>query len=122
MGVAGGEARGPTRSRPAAGVSSRLLGGRCGEGGTGTRAPGSGEGRGCGRPRLAPGAALRPALVAAASAVPLLAVGWLGLRRFPEITFEYDSGHDATRRVEELLAEIDHERRDRDPDPSRGEG
>jgi ribosome-binding factor A len=37
----------------------------------------------------------------------------LGLRRFPELVFAYDTGHDATRRVEELLAEIEDERRGR---------
>ena len=37
----------------------------------------------------------------------------LGLRRFPELVFTYDTGHDATRRVEELLAEIEDERRGR---------
>jgi ribosome-binding factor A len=30
----------------------------------------------------------------------------LRLRRAPELRFEYDTGHDATRRVEELLEEI----------------
>ena len=30
----------------------------------------------------------------------------LRLRRVPELRFEYDTGHDATRRVEELLDEI----------------
>jgi len=30
----------------------------------------------------------------------------LGLRRVPEIRFEYDDGHDASRRVDELLHEI----------------
>jgi ribosome-binding factor A len=34
----------------------------------------------------------------------------LRLRRFPELAFEYDTGHDATRRVEELLEEIARER------------
>jgi ribosome-binding factor A len=33
----------------------------------------------------------------------------LGLRRVPELRFEYDAGHDATRRVEEILAEIARE-------------
>jgi ribosome-binding factor A len=33
----------------------------------------------------------------------------LELRRAPELSFSYDSGHDATRRVEELLAEIERE-------------
>lgn len=33
----------------------------------------------------------------------------LALRRVPELRFEYDSGHDATRRVEEILAEIARE-------------
>jgi ribosome-binding factor A len=34
----------------------------------------------------------------------------LRIRRFPELRFEYDTGHDATSRVEELLAEIARER------------
>ena len=34
----------------------------------------------------------------------------LGLRRVPEIAFSYDTGHDATRRVEELLREIADEK------------
>ena len=33
----------------------------------------------------------------------------LELRRAPELSFSYDSGHDAVRRVEELLAEIEKE-------------
>lgn len=33
----------------------------------------------------------------------------LGLRRVPELRFEYDVGHDRTRRVEELLSEIAQE-------------
>jgi ribosome-binding factor A len=33
----------------------------------------------------------------------------LGLRRVPELRFQYDSGHDATRRVDELLGEIARE-------------
>lgn len=33
----------------------------------------------------------------------------LGLRRVPELRFNYDTGHDATRRVEELLEEIRQE-------------
>jgi ribosome-binding factor A len=33
----------------------------------------------------------------------------LELRRAPELRFHYDAGHDATRRVEELLAEIKKE-------------
>jgi len=33
----------------------------------------------------------------------------LGLRRVPELRFDYDTGHDASRRVEELLEEIRHE-------------
>ena len=35
--------------------------------------------------------------------------GALRLRRIPEIRFVYDTGIDATQRVEELLAEIDDE-------------
>jgi ribosome-binding factor A len=34
----------------------------------------------------------------------------LGLRRVPELEFRYDTGHDATRRVEELLREIEDEK------------
>jgi ribosome-binding factor A len=37
----------------------------------------------------------------------------LGLRRVPELRFEYDTGPDAARRVDELLSEIDDERRGR---------
>jgi len=33
----------------------------------------------------------------------------LGLRRVPELRFEYDAGHDASRRVDELLGEIARE-------------
>ena len=33
----------------------------------------------------------------------------LGLRRVPELRFSYDEGHDASRRVEELLHEIAEE-------------
>jgi ribosome-binding factor A len=40
----------------------------------------------------------------------------LGLRRFPELRFEYDSGHDAARRVQALLDEIDGERPSQPPD------
>jgi len=35
----------------------------------------------------------------------------LRLRRVPELRFEYDSGPDAARRVEELLREIERDRR-----------
>jgi ribosome-binding factor A len=35
----------------------------------------------------------------------------LGLRRVPELRFAYDEGHDAARRVEELLQEIAREPR-----------
>jgi ribosome-binding factor A len=38
----------------------------------------------------------------------------LRLRRMPEFRFEYDTGHDATRRVEELLDEIHRESRGSD--------
>jgi ribosome-binding factor A len=34
----------------------------------------------------------------------------LGLRRVPELEFSYDTGHDASRRVEELLREIADEK------------
>lgn len=40
----------------------------------------------------------------------------LRLRYFPELSFVYDTGHDASRRVEELLAEIAEERRGSPPD------
>jgi ribosome-binding factor A len=36
----------------------------------------------------------------------------LGLRRVPELQFTYDTGHDASRRVEELLREIAEEKRE----------
>jgi len=35
----------------------------------------------------------------------------LGLRRVPELLFDYDTGHDAAQRVEELLQEIARERK-----------
>lgn len=35
----------------------------------------------------------------------------LGLKKVPELSFVYDAGHDATRRVEELLREIDDEKK-----------
>jgi len=38
----------------------------------------------------------------------------LGLRRVPELRFQYDSGHDAERRVGELLGEIAREPKARD--------
>ena len=34
----------------------------------------------------------------------------LGLRRVPELQFFYDTGHDASRRVEELLREIEKDK------------
>lgn len=37
----------------------------------------------------------------------------LALRRVPELSFHYDVGHDAQRRVEELLDEIEREKRER---------
>jgi ribosome-binding factor A len=37
----------------------------------------------------------------------------VGLRRAPELRFHYDEGQDASTRVEELLAEIDRDDRDR---------
>ena len=39
----------------------------------------------------------------------------LGMRKAPELRFQYDTGHDAEARVDELLAEI-HGERDRDSD------
>ncbi len=50
-------------------------------------------------------AALR-ALGRAASRLRRLVAPSLRLRRAPELRFSYDTGHDASRRVEELLAEI----------------
>lgn len=38
----------------------------------------------------------------------------LALRRVPELRFTYDTGHDAARRVDELLAEIANEPKARD--------
>lgn len=46
------------------------------------------------------------ALERAASRLRRLVAPALRLRRAPELRFVYDAGHDATRRVEELLAEI----------------
>ena len=49
------------------------------------------------------------ALAALARAAPRLrrmVAPSLRLRRAPELRFQYDTGHDASRRVEELLAEI----------------
>lgn len=42
----------------------------------------------------------------------------LGLRYFPELSFSYDAGHDAERRVEELLDEIARERPPKGDDPA----
>ena len=42
----------------------------------------------------------------------------LRLRRTPELRFAYDTGHDATRRVEELLDEIHRESSSPDDPPS----
>jgi ribosome-binding factor A len=43
----------------------------------------------------------------------------LGVRRVPELRFEYDTGPDATRRIEELLQEIQTEG-DARRDPEQG--
>jgi ribosome-binding factor A len=40
----------------------------------------------------------------------------LRLRRFPELRFVYDAGHDASRRIDELLAEIARERPPGEPE------
>ena len=40
----------------------------------------------------------------------------LDLRKLPELRFEYDRGHDNVRRVDELLHEIEGERRPSDAD------
>jgi ribosome-binding factor A len=45
----------------------------------------------------------------------------LELRRSPELRFHYDAGHDASRRVEELLHEIHEEDRARDADAKDGD-
>jgi ribosome-binding factor A len=42
----------------------------------------------------------------------------LELRRSPELRFHYDAGHDASRRVEELLHEIKEDERARAPSES----
>ena len=42
----------------------------------------------------------------------------LGLRYFPELSFSYDTGHDAERRVEELLDEIARARAPESDDPA----
>jgi len=42
----------------------------------------------------------------------------LELRRAPELRFDYDTGHDASRRVDEILSEIE---RDPKADPEREE-
>src|SRR4051812_9269389 len=44
----------------------------------------------------------------------------LELRRCPELRFHYDAGHDASRRVEELLHEIKAEERAQTPTPTPG--
>ena len=46
----------------------------------------------------------------------------LELRRSPELRFHYDAGHDATRRVEELLHEIKAEDGVQVPTPSDDDG
>ncbi len=53
--------------------------------------------------------ALLRALARAAPRLRRAVVPALRLRRAPALSFDYDSGHDATRRVEELLAEIARE-------------
>ncbi len=40
----------------------------------------------------------------------------LALRRMPELRFGYDAGHDASRRIEQLLAEIEQERPKGEPE------
>jgi len=54
-------------------------------------------------------AALLRALERAASRLRRAVVPALRLRRAPELSFDYDTGHDASRRVDELLAEIARE-------------
>jgi ribosome-binding factor A len=39
----------------------------------------------------------------------------VGLRRAPELRFQYDEGQDASQRIEELLHEIDRDRREPKP-------
>jgi ribosome-binding factor A len=40
----------------------------------------------------------------------------LRLRRFPELHFAYDTGHDASRRIEQLLSEIAEQGRGGEPE------
>jgi ribosome-binding factor A len=54
------------------------------------------------------------ALARAAPRLRRLVAPRLRLRRAPELRFVYDTGHDASRRVEELLAEIAAEPHSRD--------
>jgi ribosome-binding factor A len=42
----------------------------------------------------------------------------LDLRKLPELRFEYDTGHDNVRRVDEILREIELERREHPGDES----
>jgi ribosome-binding factor A len=56
------------------------------------------------------------ALASGAGRLRRLIAPKLELRRAPELRFNYDAGHDASRRVEELLHEIQREGASRAPD------
>ncbi|MEZ4226835.1 MAG: 30S ribosome-binding factor RbfA [Polyangiaceae bacterium] len=53
------------------------------------------------------------ALRRSASRLRRLLAPRLEMKRVPELRFEYDDGHDKTRRVDELLREIEDERAER---------
>ncbi|MEO8901890.1 MAG: 30S ribosome-binding factor RbfA [Polyangiaceae bacterium] len=58
------------------------------------------------------------ALASGAGRLRRLIAPKLELRRSPELRFNYDAGHDASRRVEELLHEIKREGGEHEPDDS----
>ena len=58
------------------------------------------------------------ALASGAGRLRRLIAPKLELRRAPELRFNYDAGHDASRRVEELLHEIKREGAPEEPDAS----
>ena len=58
------------------------------------------------------------ALASGAGRLRRLIAPKLELRRSPELRFNYDAGHDASRRVEELLHEIKREGAQDEVDPS----
>ena len=61
-------------------------------------------------------AAVLKALASGAGRLRRLIAPKLELRRAPELRFNYDAGHDASRRVEELLHEIKQSDAARSPD------